>query len=812
MTARELESRIAALRGSVRRLLALHGVSWVVGLSLPLLIVSGFADWLFHLDAVIRAVLLAVIVGTVLYLAYRQVVRPLFVRFADLDIAMRIEERWPGLNDRLASTIQFLRIDADDDRHGSSALRDATVRQAIEETSGINFREVIERRPVWKAVGLAAGAMAMAAMVALAAPVSSRIALTRLVLPFGGLQWPQQTHLVLDAANTTLKVARGDTFTLSVKVRPGDKVPEAARATYRFADGAETVEPLRTLEDGEFRGRIESVHQPFRFTVTGGDDTASIRDVAVSVVPPPSLKALTIRLVSPPYTGLPIQTLAPGLTQLRALEGTRLELDAESSKPLTEAQLRIGDGPAGAALAFDASRTRFRAAVPVKGAFAFWFSLKDDDGFRNRDEVRYDVRGFRDEAPRVVIEEPKTDRDVPADATIPVRIMLDDDFGLHSARLIYRVATGESEPHDEAAIPLWSAKDQSPAPAASSVVKHQELAYDWQLAPLKLAVGTVITFHADARDLDSIRAAFAVARLNYFAFSWGTYLGQVYATLFPHRVRRMVLDSTVDPTGVWFTDNVDQDYAFQGRMDAFFAWVARNAGAYHLGRTAAQVQAAYYRARNQLLAHPANGQVGADELDDTFLLGGYDDQLWPGLAQALSSYLNQGSVGGLVGQYQSNGVQDENEFAVYNAVECADTSWPRSFSYWTSDTEQVAKTAPFYAWGNAWFNASCAFWPVQGPNEPLQINGTGLPGILMLQGTLDPATPYAGAQDAHRLLPSARMVVVEGGGNHGQSFAQPPNSCVQGYLNSYLATGALPQRAGLVNATCPAVPDPTAGG
>jgi hypothetical protein len=100
---------------------------------------------------------------------------------------------------------------------------------------------------------------------------------------------------------------------------------------------------------------------------------------------------------------------------------------------------------------------------------------------------------------------------------------------------------------------------------------------------------------------------------------------------------------------------------------------------------------------------------------------------------------------------------------------------------------------------------------VPGPAKPLQIKGTGLPGILMLQGTGDPATPYAGAQDAHKLLPSARMVVVEGGGNHGQSLEQPSNSCVQGYLNAYLATGALPQAAGLVNTPCPAGPDPTPG-
>jgi len=311
-----------------------------------------------------------------------------------------------------------------------------------------------------------------------------------------------------------------------------------------------------------------------------------------------------------------------------------------------------------------------------------------------------------------------------------------------------------------------------------------------------------------ARDMDAIRAAFGVSKINYYAFSYGTYLGQVYATLFPGRVRRMVLDSVVDPTGVWYADNVDQDYAFQGRMEAFFAWVAKNDETYHLGSTAAQVQAAWYRARNQLLAHPVNGTIGADEFDDTFLQGGYLDELWPGFAQALSSYLNEGQAGDLITQYQGYGKQGENEFAVYNAVQCSDVGWPRNWSLWTSDTERIYAKAPFQAWDNAWFNAACAFWPVHGPAKPLQIKGAGLPGILMLQGTLDPATPYAGAQDAHKLLPSARMVVVEGGGNHGQSMEQPSNSCVQGYLNAYLATGALPSTPGTVNATCPAVPAP----
>jgi pimeloyl-ACP methyl ester carboxylesterase len=319
-----------------------------------------------------------------------------------------------------------------------------------------------------------------------------------------------------------------------------------------------------------------------------------------------------------------------------------------------------------------------------------------------------------------------------------------------------------------------------------------------------------------ARDMDSIREAFGVSKLNYYAFSYGTYIGQVYATLFPAHVRRMVLDSTVDPNGVWWADNLDQDYAFQGRQNAFFAWTAKYNAYYHLGGTAAAVEANWYKARGMLKAHPIDGSngkpmIGEDEFDDTFLEGGYLDTLWPGLAQALSTYLtsNGTQTNPLVSQYQANGAQNENEFAVYNAIQCADAAWPTSWSTWNTDTEKVYKTAPFEAWDNAWYNAACAFWPVKRPSKPVQINGKGLPPILMLQGTLDPATPYAGAQAAHRLLPSARMVVVEGGGNHGQSLEFPPNDCVQNYLNSYLQSGSVPGKPGLVNATCPAVPDPT---
>ena len=328
----------------------------------------------------------------------------------------------------------------------------------------------------------------------------------RLISPFGGPDWPQQTHFVLDAANTTLKIARGDAFGLAVKVRPGDQVPDSARAIYRFADGSETrraaAEPARAASSADGSRRSTS---PSASAWSGAMTPRRSATSPVSVVPPPSLKSLTVRVVPPPYTGIATADARPRPHAAPRPGGNAARPGRRGHQAAEAAELRIGEEPAGAAVAFDASRTRFQASLPVKSTFNFWFRLKDTEGFLNREESRFDVRSYRDEAPRVVIDEPKTDRDVPAEATVPVRVLIDDDFGIHSARLIYKIATGESEPRDEVVIPLFAADDQSPAPAASSLVKHKEIAHTWELAPLKLAPGSIITFYADARDFDAIK-------------------------------------------------------------------------------------------------------------------------------------------------------------------------------------------------------------------------------------------------------------------------------------------------------------------
>jgi pimeloyl-ACP methyl ester carboxylesterase len=51
-----------------------------------------------------------------------------------------------------------------------------------------------------------------------------------------------------------------------------------------------------------------------------------------------------------------------------------------------------------------------------------------------------------------------------------------------------------------------------------------------------------------ARDLDQIRAAIGDERLTYLGFSYGTLIGEDYASLFPTHIRALALDGVINPS------------------------------------------------------------------------------------------------------------------------------------------------------------------------------------------------------------------------------------------------------------------------
>ena len=251
----QLVSRIRLLAGERTAAAGPSRALVGVGLVVPLVILAGLADWLFHLDVVIRAALLLALgrrdrmAG--LSLRAPPAVRPVRRsrhRLTDRGAVAGLE-RPAGQHDPVSAA------DADGDRYGSPALREATVRQAEAEASTIDFREVIEPKPVLLALGLAClGALRGRSSWSSCSPETSRLAMSGCSCRSPATSGRSGRTSCSIEHETTLKVARGDSFRLSVKVRPGDKVPGIGAGDLSIRRRTNRAEPLRSVEGGEFRG------------------------------------------------------------------------------------------------------------------------------------------------------------------------------------------------------------------------------------------------------------------------------------------------------------------------------------------------------------------------------------------------------------------------------------------------------------------------------------------------------------------------------------------------------------------------------
>jgi pimeloyl-ACP methyl ester carboxylesterase len=309
------------------------------------------------------------------------------------------------------------------------------------------------------------------------------------------------------------------------------------------------------------------------------------------------------------------------------------------------------------------------------------------------------------------------------------------------------------------------------------------------------------------RDMDRIRAALGVEQISFYGYSYGTYLGQVFATLFPNRLHRMVLDSNVDPVETFEESGRTQTLAFQRVFEMFFAWVARHRDTYRLGRTAAAVERLYLKQRRVLDRRPARGVLGPSEFDDAMVFAGYAEYVWPELAAALASWVRHRNPRPLIRWWRfSDTPGDDNLYAGFLATTCTDGPLP-SLASELASARRLHRQAPSLTWNSTWFTGPCFFWPVQ-PGTPVAVDGRGVE-VLLFGQTFDGATPFANSLAVRRIFPQSRLVAIRGGATHG-STPDLAGACARRHLAAYLKTGQLPPRrpGNRADVTCNAPPPP----
>ncbi|MEU5287245.1 alpha/beta hydrolase [Streptomyces sp. NPDC020755] len=300
-----------------------------------------------------------------------------------------------------------------------------------------------------------------------------------------------------------------------------------------------------------------------------------------------------------------------------------------------------------------------------------------------------------------------------------------------------------------------------------------------------------------ARDLDRIRAALNEEKTSYLGYSYGTALGAAYASMFPERADRIVLDSNIGDT------HLDRDglrrYALgmEQTLPDFAKWAARRHDSYGLGRTLEQVRASYLTIAGTLDDAPVAGIDGS--LFRLLTFGHlFKQSQYPKLAQTWQALLegDEAAARGLaaVPKGSADGAlsPNDNALTVFLSVTCNDVEWPEDVNTYRQGVAEDRERYPLF--GAATANITpCAFWPYTPAEPPVKIDAEGPRNVLLLQNRRDASTPHRGGKLLREKFGDrARLVTVDDSG-HGV-YVLGKNSCALNTATGYLVGGEMPTK------------------
>ena len=326
-----------------------------------------------------------------------------------------------------------------------------------------------------------------------------------------------------------------------------------------------------------------------------------------------------------------------------------------------------------------------------------------------------------------------------------------------------------------------------------------------------------------ARDMDAIRALMGDKKLNYFGFSYGTFLGATYTSLFPDNYRAMVLDGPIDANGYINKPEAglrEQSAGFERALDRFFQACAQDKVTCPFGGPDPFAAYDALVAQANMLAIPAPGftddprPVNGDDILNGTLITLYNKGNWPLLAQALTE-ASQGDATLL--RFLADAAWGNNFDGTFDpgtdryfTIGAIEQKYPHDIGHFLETGDN--------AWGmfeHFWLNSGYveipyALWPIHDKDAydgPFTASKSA-PTVLEVATTYDPATPFRGAKRLATQLGNVRFLTMVGDGHTAYQNGSP--TCIDSAIVAYIGTLALPDKGTVCTQVLPFVQPPPA--
>ncbi len=295
-----------------------------------------------------------------------------------------------------------------------------------------------------------------------------------------------------------------------------------------------------------------------------------------------------------------------------------------------------------------------------------------------------------------------------------------------------------------------------------------------------------------ARDMEVIREALGEDTIDYLGFSYGGYLGAVYASLFPSRLRSFVLDSPPHPTTDFRYEIESLAASVEQHYQDFFAWCGAAAAVdcpFHGGEGAAAVETAFEELMAGLELQPLATMNG----DVTRVMAGkaiyvrIGDGQWEAVAADLASAETGDGTGlhNAAEKWFGTSSHETDTQVIYCLDRSSGQLSPAEF--WELVAELEATVAPHVAYDASAHWGACVDWPYE--TTPITVSAKTAPAMIVIGGPNDPWTPLSEAEATVEALGNGSHLLLGDVVGHVQTDKSP---CVRSVIDPFLVDAEAP--------------------
>ena len=311
-----------------------------------------------------------------------------------------------------------------------------------------------------------------------------------------------------------------------------------------------------------------------------------------------------------------------------------------------------------------------------------------------------------------------------------------------------------------------------------------------------------------AHDMELLRQSLGDAKLNYIGFSYGTYLGTLYAQQFPTRVGRFVLDGAINPSISNEEQAMVQAIGFDKALANFVDDCFQNEDCpLPTGTTSQFFIDLFSKVSDQPLTTTEKSTGQKRQVTEGLVVTGtaaalYDDASgWPQLRTAIAQALLGDGTGfaqladGYNGR-KSDGTYRDNQNDANIIINCLDWQQYRDNEGIRLASKKFVKAAPVFGPYVAFSGITCNILnqaigktQISTDQNTVQIENTATP-VLIIGTTQDPATPYEWSKALAAYIKGSRLITLRGEGHTGYGRG---SACTDDAVDTYLTTGKTPK-------------------